>query len=61
MYVTILIFKVFRSLIAIAAKYGLEAQQLDTINIFCNARLPTPVYILMPEGFEIPNISLELL
>ena len=56
-----LAFKVFRSLIVMAAKYGLEAQQLDAINVFCNAMLPTPVYTSMPEGFEIPGMSLKLL
>ena len=60
-YAAILAFKVFRSLMVIVAKYRLEAQQLDIINVFCNAMLPTPIYISMPEGFEIPGISLELL
>ena len=55
-----LVFKVFRALMAMTAKYGLEAQQLDAINAFCNAMLPTPVYTQMPEGFEIPGMSLEL-
>ena len=53
-----LAFKVFRALMAMAAKYGLEAQQLDAINAFCNAMLPSPVYTSMPEGFEIPGMSL---
>ena len=56
-----LAFKIFRSLMAMAAKYGLEAQQLDTINVFCNAILSTPIYTSMPEGFEISGMSLELL
>ena len=43
------------------AKYKLEAQQLDTINVFYNTKLPTPVYTSMPKGFKIPGISLELL
>ena len=43
-----------------AAKYKLEAQQLDTINVFYNTMLPTPVYIQMPKGFKIPSISLKL-
>ena len=59
-HIAILVFKVFKALIAMVAKYRLKAQQLDTINIFCNTILDRSIYTLISKGFKIPNIYFEL-
>ena len=50
-YAATLAIKVFRSLIAIAAAFGLEMFQFDALNAFLNAKLPQKMYCRTPEGF----------
>ena len=59
-HTAILAFKVFKTLIAIIAKYGLKAIQLNAINVFYNTKLDSLIYTLMPEDFETPSICLLL-
>lgn len=50
-YAATLAGKSFRVLIAIAAKFDLEARQLDAVNAFTNSPLDEVVYIRYPDGF----------
>jgi hypothetical protein len=43
--------KSFRTLVAIAAKFDLEARQLDAVNAFTNSPIDEEVYVTFPEGF----------
>ena len=60
-YAATLAFRVFRSLMALAAAYNLSTRQLDAVNAFLNARLNRRVYCRIPPGFEIPGFALWLL
>lgn len=42
----------FRALMAIAAEYDLELEQMDAINAFVNCDLDEVVFMRMPPGFE---------
>jgi hypothetical protein len=42
----------FRALMAIAAEYDLELEQMDAVNAFVNCDLDEIVYMRMPPGFE---------
>ena len=44
---------------AIAARFGLELKQYDTVNAFVNAILPNPTYMRMPPGYKIPGKNLS--
>jgi hypothetical protein len=50
----------FRVLMAIAAKFQLEARQLDAVNAFTNSLLDEEVYIRCPDGFKRHGWSLRL-
>jgi hypothetical protein len=50
----------FRTLMAIAAKFDLEIIQLDAINAFVNAELDELVYMRTPPGFLIKDHVLRL-
>ena len=52
-YAAILVFCVFRTLMALAAAYNLTMRQMDAVNTFLNAKLKRPIYCRMPSGFEI--------
>lgn len=61
-YAATLAFRVFRALMALAAAFGLKAEQLDAVNAFLNAELDEKVHCRFPEGFEgDPNDCLQLL
>ncbi|KID94871.1 polyprotein, partial [Metarhizium majus ARSEF 297] len=49
---TILARMSFRALMAIAAEYDLELEQMDAVNAFVNCDLDEIVYMKMPPGFE---------
>ena len=51
----------FRTLIAIAAKFDFELKQYDVINAFVNAKLTKDVYMQMPPGYKKPDIMVKLL
>lgn len=59
-YAATLAAKTFRSLMAITAKFDLEASQLDAINAFTNAELDEEVYTELPPGFDKPGYILRL-
>lgn len=50
----------FRILVAIIAKFDLEARSLDAINAFTNATLDETVYVYFHEGFKVPGFVLRL-
>ena len=51
----------FRTLIAIAAKFDFELKQYDVINAFVNAKLTKDIYMRMPPGYKKLNIMVKLL
>lgn len=53
--------RVFRALMAIAAYFDLELQQLDAISAFTNSALRRKIYVRLPDGFHQPNKCLLLL
>jgi hypothetical protein len=59
-YAATLAAKVFRSLMAIAARFDLEAVQIDAVNAFINGLLDEEVYTYLPDGFKIPGKLLRL-
>jgi hypothetical protein len=59
-YAATLAAKVFRSLMAIAARFDLEAVQMDAVNAFINGLLDEEVYTYLPDGFKIPGKLLHL-
>lgn len=59
-YAATLAAKVFRSLMAITARFDLEAVQVDAINAFINGQLDEEVYTYFPEGFKVPGKLLQL-
>jgi hypothetical protein len=60
-YAATLAGKSFRTLVAIAAKFDLEARQLDAVNAFTNSPIDEEVYVTFPEGFQRPGWILKLL
>ena len=54
-YAATLAARIFRCLMAITAKFGLKAAQLDAVNAFINGELDKTVYTLLPDGFRIPS------
>ena len=42
----------FRALMAIAAEYDLELEQMDAVNAFVHCDLDEVVYMRMPPGYE---------
>ena len=59
-YAATLAFKMFRTLMALMAAYGLDSRQMDAINAFLNVLMQQPVYCQMPEGFTRDNSMLEV-
>jgi Reverse transcriptase (RNA-dependent DNA polymerase)/Pol polyprotein, beta-barrel domain len=51
-YAATLAGKSFRALMAIAARWNLEARQCDAVNAFTNSLLDEIVYIKCPDGFK---------
>jgi hypothetical protein len=60
-YAATLAARTFRTLIAIAAAFGLEMRHYDAINAFTNSTLDETVYYKCLEGFERPEQCLLLL
>jgi hypothetical protein len=60
-YAATLAARVFRTLMAIAAHFDLEIQQLDAVNAFTNAFLDDVIYIEPPEGYGSDNSILRLI
>src|SRR6266699_5272030 len=52
-YTTTLASKSLRILLAFIARWDLESRQLDTVNVFPNAKLDEEVYIELLDGFKI--------
>ncbi|KJZ71835.1 hypothetical protein HIM_06271 [Hirsutella minnesotensis 3608] len=50
----------FRALMAIAAEYDLELEQMDAVNAFVNSPIDEVVFIRMPPGFTRPGRVLLL-
>jgi reverse transcriptase-like protein len=50
----------FRTLMAITAKFDLEAQQIDAVNAFVHSDLDETVFMKCPPGFEKPNKIIRL-
>jgi hypothetical protein len=59
-YAATLASKVFRALMAIAARFDLEIVQMDAITAFINSLLDEEVYTYLPDGFRIPGKVLRL-
>ena len=59
-YAATLAAKVFRSLMAIAARFDLEAVQIDAVNVFINSLLDKEVYTYLPDRFKTPGKLLRL-
>lgn len=59
-YAATLAAKVFRALMAIAARFDLEAVQMDAISAFTNGILDEEVYTYLPDGFKLPGKILRL-
>ena len=60
-YAATLAFKVFRSLMALVAVFGLETRQLDAVNAFLNAKNDEPVYCFLPDGYKRPGKIMKVL
>ena len=60
-YAATLAFKVFRSLMALVAAFGLETRQLDAVNAFLNAKNDEPVYCFLPDGYRRPGKIMKVL
>jgi hypothetical protein len=60
-YAATLAVQVFRSLMAIAAAYNLEAKQLDAVNAFVNSHMDEEVYCECPPGYEHLGACLQVL
>ena len=54
-YAATLAFKIFRSLIALVAAFGLETRQLDAVDASLNAKNDDPVYCFLPDGYRQPG------
>ena len=59
-YAATLAFKVFRSLMALTAAFGLETRQLDAVNAFLNAKNDDPVYCFLPDGYRKPGKVMKI-
>lgn len=51
-YAATLAGRTFRVLMAITAKFDLEARQLDAVNAFTNSTLDESIYVQFPDGFK---------
>src|SRR5947209_15490312 len=60
-YAAALAVQVFRSLMAIAAAYNLEAKQLDAVNAFVNSLMDEEVYCECSPGYEHLGPCLQVL
>lgn len=60
LYAATLAMKRFRALAALIAAYRLKTRQLDAINAFINADNNKPIYCLMPDGYTIPGMWLQV-
>lgn len=60
-YAATLAAKSFRILMALAARWDLELQQLDAVNAFPNSPLDEEVYVELPDGFKQPGMVGRLL
>ena len=59
-YAATLATRIFRAVMAIAARFDLNAEQVDAITAFINGTLDEEVYTHMPDGFKIPGKCLLL-
>jgi hypothetical protein len=59
-YATTLAGKLFRTLIAIAARFQLQMLQFDVVNAFVHAKLNRPIFMKMPPGHAQRNKILLL-
>lgn len=60
-YAATLAGKTFRVLMAIAAKFDLEARQLDAVNAFTNSLLDEEIFISFPDGYQRPGWVIQLI
>src|SRR6266699_2927081 len=54
-YAATLANKSLHILLTVITRWDLEAQQLNAVNVFPNAKLDEVVYIELPDGFKIPG------
>ena len=59
-YAATLVERLFRTVMAIAARFDLELLQYDAVNAFVNAALDKEVYIRMPPSHRKPRTVLKL-
>jgi hypothetical protein len=59
-YAATLAGRLFRTLIAIAARFRLQMLQFDVVNAFVHAKLDRPIFIKMPPGHAQRNKILLL-
>ena len=60
-YAATLAFKVFRSLMALVAAFGLETRQLDAVNAFLNAPNDEEIYCFLPDDYRQPGKIMKML
>lgn len=60
-YAATLAARVVRALMAIAAYFDLDTQQIDAVNAFTNSLLDEEVYVRCPEGYEKTGMCLKLI
>ena len=51
---------IWKALLAIAAKYDLEADQVDIITAFLEATLTEEIWVEQPHGYEVPHQACKL-
>ena len=51
---------IWKALLAIAAKYDLEADQIDVITAFLEATLFEEIWVEQPHGYVVPNLACRL-
>ena len=60
-YAVTLTFKVFHSLMALVAAFGLKTRQLNAVNAFLNAKNDESIYCFLSDGYRRPEKIMKVL
>jgi hypothetical protein len=59
-YAPVVSWSTVRTLLTMSCVLGLESKQIDYTLAFCQANLDEPVYVEMPQSFQVPGMVLKL-